>query len=51
MVKTTHNLMLTDEQKNAYDEVAESIDMYVHTEFLLFGVTGSRKNRSIFTIN
>ena len=51
VVKTTHNLMLTDEQKNAYDEVAESIDMYVHTEFLLFGVTGSRKNRSIFTIN
>lgn len=51
VLKTTHNLMLTDEQKKAYEEVAESIDMYVHTEFLLFGVTGSRKNRSIFTIN
>lgn len=51
VVKATHNLMLTDEQKKAYEEVAESIDMYVHTEFLLFGVTGSRKNRSIFTIN
>lgn len=51
VVETTYNLMLTEEQKNAFEEVAESIDMHVHTEFLLFGVTGSRKNRSIFTIN
>lgn len=51
VVETTYNLMLTEEQKNAYEEIAESIDMHVHTEFLLFGVTGSRKNRGIFTIN
>lgn len=51
VVETTHDLMLTDEQKKAYEEVSESIDMFVHTEFLLFGVTGSRKNRSIFAIN
>lgn len=51
VIETTHNLNLTDEQKKAYEEVSESIDMYVHTEFLLFGVTGSRKNRSIFAIN
>lgn len=49
--EATHNLTLTDEQKKAYEEVAESIDMFIHTEFLLFGVTGSRKNRSIFAIN
>lgn len=49
--ETTHNLMLTDEQKKAYEEVCESLDMCVHTEFLLFGVTGSRKNRNIFAIN
>lgn len=51
VVETTHDLMLTDEQKKAYEEVSESIDMFVHTEFLLFGVTGSRKNRSIYAIN
>lgn len=51
VVGTTHDLMLTDEQKKAYEEVSESIDMFVHTEFLLFGVTGSRKNRNILTIN
>lgn len=51
VVETTHDLMLTDEQKKAYEEVSESIDMFVHTEFLLFGVTGSRKNRSILAIN
>ncbi len=49
--ESTHNLILTDEQKKAYEEVAESIDMFIHTEFLLFGVTGSRKNRSVFAIN
>lgn len=51
VVETTHDLRLTDEQKKAYEEVSESIDMFVHTEFLLFGVTGSRKNRSILAIN
>ncbi len=51
VIETTQNLNLTDEQKKAYEEVCESIDMYVHTEFLLFGVTGSRKNRSIFATN
>lgn len=51
VIKSTKDLKLTGEQENAYEEVSEAIDMCVHSEFLLFGVTGSRKNRSIFAIN
>lgn len=43
-VPKTSNLNLNEEQQNAFDEVAESIDMQIFSEFLLFGVTGSRKN-------
>lgn len=51
VINKSQKLILTDEQNNAYEEIAESIDMGMHTEFLLFGVTGSRKNRSIFATN
>lgn len=42
---------LTEEQKQAYEKVSQSIDDNIHKEYLLYGVTGSRKNRGIFAIN
>ena len=48
--KTTH-LILTDEQSKAYEKVENSIRENKYKEFLLYGVTGSRKNGNIFTIN
>jgi len=42
---------LTDEQKEAYDKVEDAIESKKHEEFLLYGVTGSRKNRNIYAIN
>lgn len=47
----THNLDLTEEQKQAYKQVEKSIDNKEYKNFLLYGITGSRKNRSIYTIN
>lgn len=46
-----NDLILTKEQKQAYETICESMEDHLYSEFLLFGVTGSRKNRSIFTIN
>lgn len=40
-------LKLTLEQQKAYDKISKSN----FKEFLIYGVTGSRKNRNIFTIN
>jgi len=45
------DLKLTEEQEQAYQVIGNSMDDYFYSEFLLFGVTGSRKNRSIFTID
>ena len=44
-------LNLNDEQKICFDKVTESIENKEYKEFLIYGVTGSRKNRSILTIN
>ena len=44
-------LKLNQEQQNAYDVIADSMDEMLFSEFLIFGITGSRKNRNIFTIN
>lgn len=46
-IKRDKSLKLTDEQKNAYDKISKS----TYKEFLIYGVTGSRKNRNIFTTN
>lgn len=46
-----NDLILTKEQKQAYETICESMEDHLYSEFLLFGVTGSRKNRSIFAIN
>ena len=42
-VDSTQNLKLTDEQQNAFNKVAESIDKNEYKQFLLYGVTGSGK--------
>ena len=36
------NLKLTEEQQHAYEMVENAIDDYMNSEFLLYGVTGSR---------
>ena len=51
VVKKTEKLTFTKEQQNAYSKIEEAIDDQMNTEFLIFGVTGSRKNRNIFTNN
>lgn len=51
VVKKTEKLTFTKEQQNAYSKIEEAIDDQMNTEFLIFGVTGSRKNRNIFTSN
>lgn len=47
----TEKLQLTEEQKNAYDLVCEAMERNRYEEFLIYGVTGSRKNRNIFAID
>lgn len=47
-VTKTQNLTLTEEQQQAYEQIAEAMEDHLFSEFLLFGVTGSRKNRGIF---
>ena len=51
IVERTEKLILTEEQQNAYDVIEESMDDMLFSEFLIDGVTGSRKNRNLFTIN
>ena len=46
-IKKDKPLKLTDEQQFAYDQISNS----KYKEFLIYGVTGSRKNRSVSTIN
>lgn len=46
-IKPDKPLKLTEEQQNAYNKIKDS----KYKEFLIYGVTGSRKNRNIFTIN
>ena len=50
-IKRTEKLTLTDEQQNAFNEISEAMDEMLFSEFLINGVTGSRKNRNLFTIN
>lgn len=42
---------LTDEQQNVIDKVQISIEQSKYKQYLVYGVTGSRKNRSIYAIN
>lgn len=50
-IEKTSFLKLTEEQEEAFKTVKGKIDENKFEEFLLFGITGSRKDRSIFTIN
>ena len=47
----TKNLELTKEQQKAMNRIEGAIVDKEFKEFLLFGVTGSRKNRNIFATN
>lgn len=51
VVKQDNNLVLTEEQQNAYYEITNSMNQKEFKEFLIYGVTGSRKNRNLFAIN
>ena len=46
-IKRDKKLDLTEEQQEAFNKIKDS----KFNEFLIYGVTGSRKNRNIFTIN
>ena len=44
VIEKSSCLNLTEEQQHAYEMVENAIDDYMNSEFLLYGVTGSRKN-------
>ena len=46
-----HKDKLTEEQQKAYNKIEEAIEDRMHSEFLIFGVTGSRKNRNLLASN
>lgn len=43
-IQKTEKLKLNDEQQRAFDNICDSMDDMLFSEFLIFGVTGSRKN-------
>lgn len=43
-IESTRKLVLTEEQKRAFDVISDSMDDMLFSEFLIYGVTGSRKN-------
>lgn len=47
----TKKLELTEEQQIAYQKVEQKMQENKYQSFLLYGVTGSRENRNLFTIN
>ena len=48
-IEKTKKLCFTQEQQYAYDTIIGSMDDMLFSEFLIDGVTGSRKNRNLFT--
>lgn len=50
-IPRTEKLTLNEEQQKAYNEIANSMEDMLFSEFLIYGITGSRKNGDIFTIN
>ena len=51
VIEKEQDLVLTSEQNQAYQTISDSMEDCFYSEFLLFGITGSRKDRSVFTIN
>ena len=50
-IEKTEKLKFTEEQQKAYSKIEQAIEDRMHSEFLIFGVTGSRKNRNLSTGN
>ena len=50
-IEPTTKLKLTEEQQIAFDKIEEAIDDKMNAQYLIFGVTGSRKNGNIFAAN
>lgn len=50
-IQKTEKLKLNAEQQRAFDNICDSMDDMLFSEFLIFGVTGSRKNWNISSIN
>ena len=46
-LEKSNKLKFTPEQKHAYEKIEEAIEDGMNSEFLVFGVTGSRKNRNL----
>ena len=44
VIEKSKNLVLTEEQQEAFEKINASLQVGEYDEFLLFGVTGSRKN-------
>ncbi len=49
VIKQDRKLILTEEQNNAYETIKQAMEQQKFEEFLIYGVTGSRKNRNLFT--
>lgn len=47
----SEKMKLTHEQQNAYNKIIDAMQEQLFCEFLIYGITGSRKNRNIFTTN
>lgn len=50
-IKRDEKLKLTFEQQEAYEQIEFMLENEEFAEFLLHGITGSRKNRNLFAIN
>ena len=46
-IERTTKLELTQEQQNTFNAICESMEDMLFSEFLIYGVTGSRKNRNL----
>lgn len=51
VITKTEKLKFTEEQQIAYNKIEKAIENKIFKEFLIFGVTGSRKNRNLFAGN
>lgn len=51
VIEKSKNLVLTEEQQEAFEKINASLQVGEYDEFLLFGVTGSRKNWNIYSTN
>lgn len=50
-VKKSEKLVLNAQQKEAYEQIEFMLENEEFAEFLMHGITGSRKDRDLFTID